>query len=253
MSEGISLPNKEGDDGSSSAGGLGPQAVPQVTKFFLIEYFDEVRRGLRWMRGAPKPEKGIVPRVAAGLQTWSKGRKARMGVVAIAAIMIGAWVVFAGQAANTDVDNGPGGGGGGGGGGSKGNYTNTSTVGENSNITLMANFNGPGIFKSMTATLTWTDQAGSVGQTNQPDQLGFDLIAPNGKNWSAGMATNPVGGAGRVTWSLNDTAPNYGAAGWQIIVKGGTMGDYVRPTGRPCVLCPADNTNSFTVTVDYTY
>lgn len=253
MSEGISLPKREGDEGASSSGGLDPQVVPQVNKFFLLEYFDEVRRGFKWMRSAPKPETGVVPRVAGGLKKWSKGRKARMGVVAVIAIMIGAAVLFSAQAANTPVNNGPGGGGGGGGGGNAGSFTETGNVGENSEVTVTANFNGSGVYQSMTITLTWTDQAAPPLQTNQPDQLGFDVVAPNGMNWSAGNATNPVGGSGRVTWSLNDTTTNFGAEGWQMIVKGGTMGDYTRPTGRPCLICGTDNTNSFTITVDYTY
>jgi hypothetical protein len=255
MSEGIGHSRVEGHEGApgGEAGGMPVQAVPTTKKFFLVEYVEEILRGFRWLRSAPKPEEGVMPRVVRGFKKWSKGRKARVGMVVVVAIMAAAGGLFSAQAANTPIYTGPGGGGGGGGSGRNGTYTTSSTVGENSEVPLVADFNGTGVYKSLTITLTWTDEPSSALQTNQPDSLGFDVVAPNGKNWTAGTATNPVGGTGRLTWALDETGTNYGAAGWQIIVKAGTMGDYTRPSGRPCALCSADTSNAFTLTAEYTF
>jgi len=60
------------------ARGLGLQVGAPAKRFFIIEYVDEVRRGFKWMRTAPKPDTSVVKRVREGLTKWSRLRKARL-------------------------------------------------------------------------------------------------------------------------------------------------------------------------------
>jgi len=256
MSEGIHVPKRdsEGDEPAGGSGGLGPQAAAPAKRFFLLEYVDEVRRGFKWMLAAPKPERNLFAHVQRGLKKWSKLRKARLGAVIVVVIVGLSYGVFSAQAGTTPllappivpgVPGGPG---------THQNLTISDSVGENSEKAYDEILNATN-FKSFTVILTWTDESTPVTQVNQPDSLGLKLVAPNGMNYSAGPATNPAGGQGKVSWALNDTGKDMGGANWKIIVVGGTMGDVVRPSGRPCLpgVCPIDRANAFQMTIDYTW
>lgn len=251
MSEGISTPSGEGER-LPEAGGLPPQTVPSQKKFFLLEYLDEVRRGIAWLRAAPKPEEAVIQRVSAGFRKWAKGRKARIGGVVVVLIIFASYSLFAAQAGSTPVYQGGGPGTGPGGGAINATVPLSGSVTESSQTTLNATLNSTRI-AGMTVTLTWTDESYGGLRTNQPDSLGFDVVAPNGKNWSAPMSANPVGQPGRVTWQLTETNLDYGGTSWSFIVKGGTMGDCTRPTGLPCFAQGPDTSNAFSLTVAYSY
>src|SRR5258705_13964104 len=107
MSEGIAAANKE-EGAGPEAGGMPVAAAPTAKKFFLIEYLEEVRRGIKWMRTAPKPEQNIVKKVQGGFTNWSKLRKARVGIVVTLLIIGGAYGLFTAQAASTPVVPGQG-------------------------------------------------------------------------------------------------------------------------------------------------
>jgi hypothetical protein len=257
MSEGIHVPKREGegDEPAGQSGGLGAQAPPPVKRFFLVEYVDEVRRGLKWMRSAPKPETNVFAHVQRGLQRWSRLRKARLGAVIVVVIVGLSYGLFSAQAGTTPLLAAPIVPGGPTGPGTHHNGTNISdSVGENSEKAYDEVLPTT-TFKSFTVILTWMDESTPVTQVNEPDSLGLKLVAPNGMNYSAGPATNPVGGQGKVAWALNDTGKDMGGTNWKIVVVGGTMGDVVRPTGRPCLpgVCPIDRANTFQMSIDYTW
>lgn len=245
MSEGgIGVPH--GQDKAPEAGGLPQQVVPTQKKFFLIEYFEELRKGIRWLRAAPKPSEGTLVKVKGGFQKWAKGKKARLGVVAVVAIMLVSWGLFSAQASSTSVFHGtgparPGET------GNNATVTFSGTVQEQGTSAVNVTMNATKL-SALTVTLTWTDEGVAVYQRNQPDSLGFTVAAPNGKNWTAPMATS-----GTVTWKLDDTAANYGATNWTVTVQGGTMGDIQPISGRPCVgnlICRADTSNAWSLKVD---
>jgi hypothetical protein len=249
MTEGMVGQGGEGHE-APEAGGMPVQAAPAATKFFMLEYLDEVQRGLRWLRTTPKPEEGVLKKVAAGLRKWAKGRKARIGAVAIALIVAASYSLFAAQAGQTPTYEGPGGGGPGPG---PNNYTFelSGAVDENGQTEKPVTANSTNI-ASMTATLTWTDEVYGRLLTNQPDSMGLEVRAPDGRVWNTSMSSNPVGGQGRVVWEL-DAPGNFGAANWTFVVKGGTMGDCARPTGLACFLQPADTSNQFELMVAHSW
>jgi len=257
MSEGIHVPKRDdaANEAGGEAGGLGLQVGAPAKRFFIIEYVDEVRRGFKWMRTAPKPDTSVVKRVREGLMKWSRLRKARLGAVIVVVIVGLSYGLFSAQSGTTPllaapiIPGGPGG---------PGTHHNTThindSVGEDSEKAFDEVLEAT-TFKSFTVVLTWTDEPASALQVNQPDSLGLKLLAPDGMNYSAGPATNPVGGQGKVTWSLNETGKNMGGANWKITVVGGNMGDIVRPSGRSCFpgVCPMDRSNTFQMTIDYSW
>lgn len=249
MSEGISTPSGEGGPHTPEAGGLAPQQVPAQKKLFLLEYFDEVRRGITWLRAAPKPDENVFQRINKGFRKWARGRKARLGGAVVVFIVVAAYSLFSAQAGSTPV-LGPGPGPGTG--PNNGTVPLSGTVAESSQTTVNATLNSTTV-AAMTVTLTWMDESYGGLRTNQPDSLGFDVMAPNGKNWSAPMSANPVGGQGRVTWQLTETNVDFGGTSWSFVVRGGTMGDCTRPTGLPCFAQPADTSNTFSLTVAYSW
>lgn len=248
MSEGISAGAEGGK--APEAGGMPASPVAGPKKFFMLEYLDEARKGLGWLRTSPKPEQGIVPKVTEGLRKWAKLRKARVGVIAIMAIMLTSYGLFSAQAGSTKVLQGPGAHGPGPTGHNQ-SLTFSGTVAENGkspqNMTLNVTK-----FASLTMTLTWRDEGAPPLRTNQPDQLGFSVKAPDGENWTAPMASNPPGGQGQVVWKLNDTSKDYGAGAWMVTVEGGTMGDIVKTSGNPiCVAgCSSDTSNAWSLSVE---
>ena len=247
MSEGLAQAGK-GEGEAPQAGGMPVQAAPAAKKFFLFEYIDEVRKGFRWMRTSPKPDQPITKKVSTGLLQWTKLRKARVGMIVVLLIMGAAWGLFSAQAAGTHAQS-PSGGGTHPGTGGHNNTTKAGSVSENAktsvNVTLQSSH-----LASLNITLTWSDEPAGIGLTNQPDQLGLAVTAPNGKNWSvAPSASSPV------KWSLNDTMPDYGPGDWNITVVGGTMGDVTRAGGLPgpCPRCSSDSSNAWSMTVDYSW
>jgi len=242
--------------GEPEAGGLGAHGPAAAKRFFLIEYADEVRRGFRWMLRAPRPDESVVKRVSRGFARWSKLRKARLGSASVVGIVVLAYVIFSAQAGTTALLQAPPRTGGPSGPGTHHAMHNiTDTVGENSEKSYDEMFNETKVFKTLTIVLTWTDESSPPTQVNQPDSLGLKIVAPNGKNYTAGPATNPQNGQGKVTWSLNDTGVDVGGNNWKVTVVGGNMGDNVRPTGRPCFpgVCPVDRSNAFDLVIDYTW
>jgi hypothetical protein len=236
----------DGQDKGPEAGGLPPQVVPTQKRFFLIEYSDEVRKGLRWLRASPKPVEGTLTKVKAGVRAWWRGKKARFGIVAVVAIVVVSWGLFSAQASSTSVFHGtapvgPGET------GHNWTATFTGTVQEQGTSPVNVTMNATKL-SALTVTLTWKDESVPAYQRNQPDSLGFNVTAPNGKNWTAAMATS-----GSVTWKLDDTATVYGAGPWVITVQGGTMGDIQPVSGRPCIagfLCQPDTSNAWNLKVE---
>jgi hypothetical protein len=248
MSEGIGAAHKE-EGAGPEAGGMPVAAVPKEKKFFLIEYFDEVRRGINWMRTAPKPEKNIVNKVQGGLSKWSKLKKARVGIVAVFLISGAAYGLFNAQAASTPLVPGHGQVGP----GPTGNAANGTFAGH---VGEMANTSGntselPARIAALKVVLSWRDEAPPrAWLQNQPDQLGLNVRSPNGQNWTvAPTTTSPV------TWNLPDPAKDYGAGPWAITVNGGTMGDITHSggIGGPCPLCGPDTGNDFSVAYNATW
>jgi hypothetical protein len=209
---------------------------------------DEVRRGINWMRTAPKPEKNIVNKVQGGLSKWSKLKKARVGILAVFLISGAAYGLFNAQAASTPIvaGHGPVGP------GPTGNFANgtfTGHVAENGNVSGNTS-ELPTRVAAVKITLSWRDEATQPGLQNQPDQLGFEIRAPGGANWTvAKTQSSPV------NWVLPDPAKDYGAGPWAIIVLGGTMGD-ITHTGGSTILCPRcmpDTGNDFSVAYNATW
>ena len=248
MSEGIGAGHKE-EGAGPEAGGMPVAAVPAVKKFFLLEYFDEVRRGISWMRTSPKPEKNIVQKVQGGLLNWSKLRKARVGMVVVLIVMGAAYGLFSAQAGSTPLVPHGGGGGGPGPTGNSANGTITGHVAENGNATGNTS-ELPTRMAAFKVTLSWRDEPAPTFLQNQPDQLGLDVRAPNGLNWTvAKTTTSPV------TWNLPDPGKDYGAGPWTIIVLGGDMGDITHSggIGGPCPRCAMDTGNDFSVAYNATW
>lgn len=243
MSEGLGA-SPQGEGAGPRAGGMPAASVPTVKKFFLVEYMDEVRRGLTWMRSSPKPDQPIVAKVQGGLIRWSKLRKARVGMVVVVAMIAASYGLFAVQAGQTPVTQivpvGPG---------PTGNTFNQSFGGhvmENGNVTQSVKNITVSHFAVFRATLSWTDEpAGGIARTNQPDSLGLEVHAPNGLNWSKAVSTTSP-----QTWSVEDPAVDYGVGDWTFTVLGGTMGDVTRAGGFPCLTCPADTGNDFTLKIE---
>jgi hypothetical protein len=244
MSEHLGGVSKEGGEGPQ-AGGMPAAVAPTTKRFFLIEYLDEVRRGITWMRTAPKPEEAMLRKVQRGLVKWSKLRKARVGMVVLVLIAAASWGVFAVQAGTTETVE-PGGPVGPGPTGNNMTQAFAGSVMENGNATHAISNLTVSRFATFRATLSWTDEAQSRPTlTNQPDQLGITVIAPNGANWTvAPTTTSPA------TWNLADAALDYGVGTWTFEVVGGTMGDVTRAGGLPCFTCAADSSNSYSLRVE---
>jgi hypothetical protein len=243
--------------GAAKAEGVGPEAggmpvaaAPAAKKFFLLEYFDEVRRGISWMRTAPKPEQNIVQKVKGGLTNWSKLRKARVGMVVVLLVVGAAYGLFSAQAGSTPIvpfhgQAGPG---------PTGNEANGTFSGR---VTEMGNTSGntsdlPTRLASLKVVLSWRDETVGGGLQNQPDQLGLAVRAPNGLNWTvAPTQTSPV------PWNLPDPAKDYGAGPWAITVLGGTMGDVTHVGGGTTFCLPSrctmDTGNDFSVAYNATW
>jgi hypothetical protein len=255
MSEEIKVAAVASEAGATGleGGGLAPRPAPAAKWKFLFEYFGEVKRGFAWMRAAPKAEASVFVRTRRGLMAWSRLPKARMGAVAVVVIIGLSYGLFSVQAGSTPLLAAPAGGGGGGGpGANHGAWAINDTVNQNSQKDFNATLN-TSIFKSLTVTLTWTDEPSSSLMTNTPDSLGFTLLMPDGNNATAGPAPNPQGGQGKLAWALNSTGRDLGGTEWKFTVVGGNMGDFVRPSGRNCLACPADSSNAFQLRVDYTW
>ena len=249
MSEGH-MGGAPGAEKPPEAGGLDAQVVPAEKKFFLVEYIQEMRKAFRWVRSAPKPEEGTLKKAKAGLRRWAKGKKARFGVAAVVAIMVVSWGLFSAQASSTAVYQG-GGPPGPGPSGNTGNMTIAGVVDEDSTKAVNVTLNATRL-SGFTVTLTWTDESVGANQRNQPDQLGFTVMAPSGQNWTAPMSTS-----GTVNWKLDDTSKDYGAGAWTITVQGGNMGDVQPITGRPCLplnlVCRPDTSKGWTLKMDWAW
>jgi hypothetical protein len=240
LSEGIGAPSGAGPE----AGGMPKQAAPTTKKFFLLEYLDEVRRGAKWMREAPKAETNIVSKTTVGLRKWSKLRKARIGMVVVVVIIVAASGLFAAQAGSVTYAAGSGPVGPGPTGHSA-NFTFNGTVTENGNISTAEKVDA-GTLTAMKATLTWSDEPAGLFLTNQPDALGLKVTAPNGQSWTVNTTTTSP-----VTWTLPDGARSGTAGDWNFTVLGGTMGDVVRSAGGgPCPRCGPDTKNAFALKVE---
>jgi hypothetical protein len=228
----------------SKAGGMPVAASAPAKKMFLIEYFDEVRRGAKWMRTAPKPEEGIVKKVTVGLRRWSGLRKARIGIVVVVVVIVAASGLFAAQAGSVSYAAGtgpvpPGET------GHSANFTFNGTVLENANISTTEKIDA-GSLSAMKATLSWSDEPAGIFLTNKPDALGLKVTGPNGQSWTINTTTTSP-----VTWSLPDSARSSTAGAWNFTVLGGVMGDVVRSAGGgPCPRCSADTSNAFALKID---
>jgi hypothetical protein len=206
---------------------------------------DEVRRGVKWMRDAPRPEEPIMNKVRRGLIRWSKLRKARVGVVTLVAISLLAYGLFSAQAGSTPVVPGRGPVGPG---PTGQNHTETlqGSVAENGNASQEVTFEATRL-STLNVTLSWSDEPVGFGLQNQPDSLGLEVRAPNGKNWSKAATT-----ASPLTWSLDDPSVDYGAGAWTFTIIGGSMGDITRSGGLPgpCPRCSSDTMASYTLRVE---
>lgn len=247
MNEGIGgAPKEEGV--APEAGGMPVAEVRAAKKFFLLEYFDEVRRGITWMRTAPKPDQNIVKRVQGGLTKWSKLRKARVGIVVTLLIMGAAYGLFTAQAGSTPLvaGHGPAGP------GPTGNAASGNLTGH---VTENGNMSGntselPARLATLKVTLSWRDEPAGAGLQNQPDQLGLDVRSPSGLNYTVAKTTSSP-----VSWSLPNATKDYGAGPWVITVVGGTMGDITHTggIGGPCLRCSQDTGNDFAVAWNATW
>ncbi len=235
---------------------LGSPAPPAGGKeFFLIEYYHEILRGVRWLRATPKPDEGVIKRTRKGFVRWSRGRKSRYGAIAVVGIIVVSYMLFAAQTANTPTGNfvPPGGGGPG---ENQGTWTASGTVAENGKDTasvMPANATMPRSFASLRVVLTWTDEpASNPLRRNLPDNLGLNVTAPNGQSWQEGPVAN-----GRVEWTLDATGQDLGGTTWEdwtVVVLGGSMGDEQPISGpRPCPLCASDNSNTYSLSADYSW
>ncbi len=64
--------------------------------------------------------------------------------------------------------------------------------------------------KSVTATLTWTDEPdATIRHNNEPDEFELEVFPPNGTDGSGGPTQNPTGGQGRIVVTIDfDPAGN---------------------------------------------
>jgi MFS family permease len=109
--------------------------------------------------------------------------------------------------------------------------------------------------KSITFTLTWTDEADDTGFTNQPDQFSIEAVAPNGESDSAGPTYNPQDGEGVVSATITyepDKDPFTGGVGrYNVTISCGDCGD--QTSGIFGVYTTPDNGNAWTLTIEYKY
>jgi len=119
-----------------------------------------------------------------------------------------------------------------------------------------------GLVRSVTFTLTWTDEPDiQYLRTfeNEPDQLGLEVTAPaNPENPAAapitrstGLAANPQDGEGMATITFEftpDTPKSQnGTGGWQVVVVCGDCGDF--RTTTPSARYYQDTGNDYTLTI----
>jgi hypothetical protein len=255
--EGIKVPKREADEAGAGEAqpaaeeSLGSAPAPAAAKFFLIEYAEEVMRGVRWLRSSPKPEQSVAYRTQRGFLKWARGRKAMQGGLTVAAVIGICFVLFGAQAEGTPLLTGPGTPGGGGPGPNQDTLTAAGTVTENGQVPVTFTPNTTR-FASLTILLTWVDENPSNPTViNTPDNLGFDVMAPDGETtWQAAMAPN-----GRVLWTLDDVTADFGEGDWTVTVNGGTMGDEIPATRRPgpCLRCQADTSNAWDLAFEYSW
>jgi MFS family permease len=110
----------------------------------------------------------------------------------------------------------------------------------------------------VTFTLTWFDEAASsVRHVNEPDEMGMEVFAADGRTLSAASRYNTQGGAGQVSLTVtfdpdNDPYTN-GTGDWEATVLVGTCGDHA--LWRPSVglFDQPDNGNAWDLSVAYRY
>ncbi len=107
--------------------------------------------------------------------------------------------------------------------------------------------------KSITFTLTWTDEADQTGLDNQPDEFSLKIVIPNGTIYEEGPVSNN-GGSGKITISpsyVPDKAPYIEGTGvYEVTIKCGECGNQRGPLG---FYEDPDNGNHWELTVDYKF
>ncbi|MDD5503072.1 MAG: MFS transporter, partial [Candidatus Thermoplasmatota archaeon] len=114
------------------------------------------------------------------------------------------------------------------------------------------------LLKSITITLTWTDEAdttdttGLIALQNQPDTFGFQLSADSPAQGSAPSTANARGSSGTASWSHTfepkSAASNDGVGAYKISVICGDCGDFTAPSGLT-MLNSADTGNDYKITI----
>ena len=114
--------------------------------------------------------------------------------------------------------------------------------------------------KSLTATLTWTDEPdASLRHTNEPDEFELEVFPPNGTDGSGGPTSNPQGGEGRISVTKNfdpdgNKDPYFNGTGeYTITVVTNECGNHVLWRPGIGIFDQPDDGNAWSLVVEVEY
>jgi hypothetical protein len=111
--------------------------------------------------------------------------------------------------------------------------------------------------KSISFTLTWTDESAGTGFENDPDEFSLSVETPNGTFAESEVVENSPGGQGSVniliTYDPDEPPYEEGTGTYTVTVICGNCGDHHSAGPFGIIPGPSDIGNDWDLSVDYDY